>query len=32
MKDITTKICEGKFKTSDEYDKIYALIKYIIKK
>ena len=27
MKDITTKICEGKFKTSDEYDKIYALIK-----
>lgn len=27
MKDITTKICEGKFKTSPEYDKIYALIK-----
>ena len=27
MKDITTKICEGKFKTNDEYDKIYALIK-----
>jgi len=27
MKNITTKIYEGKFKTSPEYDKIYALIK-----
>lgn len=27
MKDITTKIFEGKFKTSEEYDKIDALIK-----
>ena len=27
MKDITTKICEGKFKTSTEYDKTYALLK-----
>ena len=24
MKDITTKICEGKFKTSEEYDKMKA--------
>jgi len=27
MKDITTKIFEGNFKTSKEYDKVYALIK-----
>ena len=27
MKDITTKIYDGKFKTSAEFDKIYALIK-----
>ena len=27
MKDITTKIFEGKFKTSKEYDKVYTLIK-----
>lgn len=27
MKDIATKILEGKFKTSPEYDKTYALIK-----
>ena len=27
MKDITTKICEDKFKINEEYDKIYALIK-----
>ncbi len=27
MKDITTKILEGKFKTSKEYDNIYALLK-----
>jgi hypothetical protein len=27
MKDITTKICEGKFKTSIEYDKTYELLK-----
>lgn len=27
MKDIATKILEGNFKTSKEYDKVYALIK-----
>lgn len=27
MKDIITKICEGKFKTNDEFDKVDALIK-----
>lgn len=27
MKDITTKIFEGNFNTSKEYDKVYALIK-----